>query len=260
MTGIGRAIGQRADRGVEALVGQDGGVDPARELAQLGQRPLHLELRLVQQIQRRVVLADRRLQQLERHPHGQEPLLGAVVEIPLEAPALLVAGPDDPGARLAQLEQLGAKLGLQPLVLERQAGGRAGRFEERRLIEEDRIVHDGREILADERDRAVGADRQLAARALPRRPRRPLRKPQRELEGRIADRSCERVARTARAGAIELDDEIADPAAGPPRHAEPDERRQRCDERSRGLDPGERVERVEAGRSGGRSCRSTTCT
>jgi hypothetical protein len=37
-------------------------------------------------------------EELESHSEREEPLLGAVVEVALEAPSFLVAGADDPGA------------------------------------------------------------------------------------------------------------------------------------------------------------------
>ena len=37
-------------------------------------------------------------EELQAHAEREEPLLGAVVEVALESPPLLVAGADDPGA------------------------------------------------------------------------------------------------------------------------------------------------------------------
>jgi len=78
-----------------------------------------------------------RAEKLERHSDPEQALLCAVVEVAFEPPPLLVSGPDDPRARLAQLRQLGAQLRLESLVLERETRGRAGRLEQRRLVEED---------------------------------------------------------------------------------------------------------------------------
>ena len=74
--------------------------------------------------------------QREREP--DEPLLGAVVEVALEPPALGVAGLDDAGARRAQLLELRAHLGLQPLVLEREPRGRGHLVDELLVGEQSR--------------------------------------------------------------------------------------------------------------------------
>jgi hypothetical protein len=57
----------------------------------------------------------------------------AVVEVPLQTPALGVTGSDDPRTRGLELEQLRPQLGLQPGVVERETGSRAGGFEQRLL-------------------------------------------------------------------------------------------------------------------------------
>ena len=77
--------------------------------------------------------------------HRDEPLLGAVVEVALEAPPLGVAGLDDASARLAQIVDVRTELGVEPLVLERQSCRRRDRLQELRRVAERRIVHERRD-------------------------------------------------------------------------------------------------------------------
>ena len=49
-------LGESPDGGAEPLIGQHRRVDSARELTQLAERALHLELGLVEQARRRVVV------------------------------------------------------------------------------------------------------------------------------------------------------------------------------------------------------------
>ena len=88
-----------------------------------------------------------------REPHVQrhrdEPLLGAVVEVALQAAALLQADAEHPLARGAQLLDLRAQLGVQPLVLERERGRRADRVHVRRPARPaPGVVDDRRHALA----------------------------------------------------------------------------------------------------------------
>jgi hypothetical protein len=54
--------------------------------------------------------------QAERQP--DQPLLGSVVQVPLELAPLVVAGFDEPDTGSAQLADLGERLRLQPRVLQ----------------------------------------------------------------------------------------------------------------------------------------------
>ena len=148
-------------------------------------------------------------------PDAEQALLCAVVEVALEPAALLVAGLHDPRARLPQLGELRAQLGLKPLVLEREPRSRAGRLEQRRLVEQHRVVDDRGEVVAHE----------VTARSRPRRerdvsavlvdPDAPLGQPQRQLEGRVADAPGRARRRTPPGPPLELDDEVADRSRGP---------------------------------------------
>ena len=144
-----------------------------------------------------------------------EPLLGAVVQVALQPPALLRAGLDDPGARGAQLLDAGAQLGLQALVLDRQAGG--GR---------DRAHSSGLLATASRRARSrrrAGPRARPASRRARRRPRRAARRlavgvdpaplvvePEHELQRAVAERVGEAAAQVARAG------RLAEPRAAAP--------------------------------------------
>ena len=99
-------------------------MDAARELAQLVERLGELVAGGVdEQLGRRRVLADVPLEEAQLHGEGDEALLGAVVEVALEALALGVAGRDEALARRPQLLEPRLRLGVQVLVLERDAGG-----------------------------------------------------------------------------------------------------------------------------------------
>ena len=82
------------------------------------------------------VVAELGAQQPQREREHDEPLLGAVVQVALEPAALGVAGFDGPGARRAELLELRARLRLQALVVEREAGGGADLLEQPRIVEQ----------------------------------------------------------------------------------------------------------------------------
>ena len=98
-----RAVGDGLDRRAQAVVGEDGGMQAARQLAQLLERAAELVAGAVEhRAQRRVVgHAAGRQAHGERRRH--QPLLGAVVQVALQAPALGVAGLDDAHARGGEL-------------------------------------------------------------------------------------------------------------------------------------------------------------
>ena len=134
------------------------------------------------------------------------------MEVALEPSPLGVAGLDDPGSRGAHLGELGAQLGLQPRVLEREARGGADRLEELRLVQERRDR--GRAprappVVLEDGDRTAFAERYVE--------RVPARidvafvcgQPEGELERRIAERARDRVADVAgRESRPELHDQI----------------------------------------------------
>ena len=109
----------------EPALGEDRGVDPAGELAQLGHRDRQLLGERVD-LGQQAGLLDARAHdaQLQREPH--ELLLGPVVEVALQAAAGGVGGLDDAQAGDAQLLQPRPQVRLQALVVDRhrRSGGR----------------------------------------------------------------------------------------------------------------------------------------
>ena len=92
-------------------------MDPAGQLAQLLDREPRLLARLGDQRRGGGRVVDARLRQPERERQGDQPLLGAVVQVTLDPAALGVAGGEDAGARVAQV--------VDPLVQLRRCWGRA---------------------------------------------------------------------------------------------------------------------------------------
>ena len=89
---------------MEPAVGENRGVDAAGELAQLLERVgQFLGRRLEQRARAGGVVLELRLREAEGDRHRDQPLLRAVVEVPLEAPALFVACLDEPLPRRAEL-------------------------------------------------------------------------------------------------------------------------------------------------------------
>jgi hypothetical protein len=81
-----------------------------RDVAHRGERRAHLRAGVRE---RRAVLAARPCaRRLERDCERREALLGAVMEIALEPPALGISRCHDPGARRAQVLQPGPELGM----------------------------------------------------------------------------------------------------------------------------------------------------
>ena len=93
-------------------------MDPARELAQLLDGELRLLARLGDQPRgARGVAREPRLGEAERERHGDHPLLGAVVEVALDLPALGVGGGDDALAGAAQVVDAHAQGARSPLFV-----------------------------------------------------------------------------------------------------------------------------------------------
>ena len=111
-------------------------MDAASELPQLVQRRLQLGLSFAEQLRVGVGVA----QELQCEADREQPLLRTVVQVALESSSFRVAGGDDPGSRFPQLGQLGAQLGVQAHVLEREPRGRPGGLEQRPLADEPRVV------------------------------------------------------------------------------------------------------------------------
>ena len=88
------------------------------------------------------------LGELEGQRQRDESLLGAVVQIALDSAPLGVPGGHDPGPGCADVLELGADLGLEPLVVERQARRRRHGSQEFRLLHQRRIVDQQRDGVA----------------------------------------------------------------------------------------------------------------
>jgi hypothetical protein len=93
-----RVQAERAQRRREAVRGQAGRMQAARQFAQLAPRERRLLARLSQE-SRGVRRHVRRGAQREVEPlaEGDQPLLGAVVEVASDPAALLVGGVEQPG-------------------------------------------------------------------------------------------------------------------------------------------------------------------
>jgi hypothetical protein len=84
--------------------------------------------------------------QPDRHRH--QALLGAVMEVALDPPSLLVARRDDAGAGLLYERELRTQLCLEPSVLESQVGGGSDCVHELALLLEGRVVYERGDHLA----------------------------------------------------------------------------------------------------------------
>ena len=119
-------------RGLEPALGEDRGVDAARELAQLGEARLQLDHRAVEQ--RRGLLGVRihaPARVAEQQGEADQPRLGAVVQVALQAPALGVAGLHEPRAGGAQLDDPGAQIGVQARHVAAQQPAQEGEGQQR---------------------------------------------------------------------------------------------------------------------------------
>ena len=162
-------------------------------------------------------LGDTRTNELERQSKAEQPLLGAIVKVTLEPTSLVVPRPDDPRSRGAKLLELGAQLGVQPFVLEREPHRRARSVEQRLLIGQIRVVHDRCEVVADQGDRPSRSlsDRYLASFLI--HPGTPVGEPECKLERRVTNSLREGRADAARPHAPQFDDQPSDGPAGAPR-------------------------------------------
>ena len=145
----GRAVRERLQRSGEAAVGEHGRVDSASQLAQLLERGIELCAGARQQLlgrERVLVQLGAREPDVERH--RDEPLLRPVVQVALEPAALLEPDLEHALARAAQLVDLRAQRGIQPLVVKRKRGGRAHGLHVPAHLRERRVVHDRGHALA----------------------------------------------------------------------------------------------------------------
>jgi hypothetical protein len=139
-------------------------MDAAGQLAELGQGEPQLAGRFVERRRQLPVDGGRDLRAGD--PEGQrqvdQPLLGAVVQVPLDPATLGIAELDDPGPGGADLLELGPDLRLEALVLDRQAGGGGDRLDQLGLVVEGGVVDqggDGVAVVAQDGDAAAAGRR-----------------------------------------------------------------------------------------------------
>src|SRR5918994_7726213 len=118
----------------------DGRVDAARDIAKLLQRRRDLPPCLIQTRPRFGIAVQALFEQAQLERQGNEPLLRAVVKVPLESPALVLTSIDDPRARALELFEASSQLGVQSAVLECDGGGRADGVEQLGFITKCRVV------------------------------------------------------------------------------------------------------------------------
>ena len=203
-----RAAGQRLQRRLQPALGEHGGMDAAREVAQLLQARLQLRDRAVEQLGDVVVALGLQPRAAQQQRERDEPRLRAVVQVALQPPARRVARLHDPRARGAQLVDARLQLVVEVRdvaaqqareVGERHQRGRDERGPERGVARaglrdrheregEQREDVDGRHLQALERRRwrasgrsrgaarARTGPRRRARRAPSARPRRPARR------------------------------------------------------------------------------------
>ena len=137
-----RGVAQRVH---ETAFHEHRGHQATRERPHLVHRVVHLAAQLAQAPAGSLGMGLHELAgELQLDPERHEPLLRAVVQVALDAPAFEVRGRHDPPARLAQLPQRRAKLRLEALVLERHEGEPAGHVGDHRRVGQRRVVHENR--------------------------------------------------------------------------------------------------------------------
>ena len=123
----------RLDRGHEAVVAQHGRVDAAGELAQVGERLAGLVLQLDELLGRELPALQSIAGEAEPGDLRHDVLLDAVVQVALEAPALVVLRGDEPLAGGAQLVELFGELRRQAHVRDGCRGLARDRSQQRPL-------------------------------------------------------------------------------------------------------------------------------
>ena len=224
-----RTCGHLLERDREPVAGDDRGMDPAREVAQLGEREIDLALRDVQ-LRPRIRVGQAALEQLQVERQRHQPLLGAVVQVALEALALLLPLLDHPRTRAAHLLQARAQVDVQLRVLERDSGGSRHRGEQLRLVQQRPVVHQRSDMTAltvDQCRRLLSvAVRQADEPPVEVSVRPVLRQPVGECRRRIVEGACDRRMQLGRSRLRpQGKDEIADRHTSELRAQQPDDER-----------------------------------
>ena len=176
------------------------------------------------------VVADPPLDQRELQGERDQPLLGAVVQVALDAAPLGVGGGDDALARGLQLGQPRVDLGVQLPVLQRDPGRHADGLDELGVVVE-------RPVVDQHGDRAPRRGPPAStARPAPPRAARPDGRRRRRSRRRAGRRSRTPGSPSTRASAAcssagphraQLAEQVGEPAAGQPRPQQPGEERER---------------------------------
>ena len=137
-------------------------MDAVRDLAQLLERSLTLSQRVVERCGESVVAVrcGSRAGETQVVDEREQSLLRAVVQVALEQPPCGVAGLDDARAGRPQVVELVEQLGLQALVLDREARGGADVARQVLLGDRAASVHDDCDAAVpahDPRHGAIGA-------------------------------------------------------------------------------------------------------
>ena len=151
---------QRLERRGEPAIAEDGGMDAARELAQLRERGGELLIHPVDQLLRLLVRAHAATQDPQLDGQGHELLLGAVVQVAFEPAPGRVGGLDDAYPRCPQLLDPRSQVGLQALVVERQRRRGGGGLNELGARLQAGVVDDrghSAAVVVDRRPRPVGS-------------------------------------------------------------------------------------------------------
>ncbi len=118
----------------------------ACQLAQVGDRALELGEGTVHERHELLVPCGLLAERPEREQRRREPLLGAVVQVPLEAPPFLVARPHDAQAGRPELLELRDEIAMEAVPLHRDADHGDERAEELRCLEEAPTVQHGADL------------------------------------------------------------------------------------------------------------------
>ena len=229
-----RPFRERIDRRGEPRFREDRRVDATGESADLSDRGLQLGRGRVEQSGR---FRRRLLRDLEPHRERDEALLGTIMEVALDAPSLRIGRLHDAHPRGTHLLELGTHLGGQPLVLEREPGRVADRFDEARILDLDQRVvdEDAEQLIAvlEARHRAGRVtDRQVDGMAGGIDVARARRRSEGDLQARVAQGAGEDVAEAAeRHTPAELHDEARHASPIEARTEERDEEAERQDHR-----------------------------
>ena len=135
-----RAGGQRLERDRQPVVAQHGGVDALRDPRSSSSDAASSSRAVCSSSAYGLVGRHLAGDQPQHDRERDEPLLSAVVQVALELAARGVAGLDDPCPRGPQVAEPGAQVGLQALVLERDAGGGSDGADQFGLVAQRRVV------------------------------------------------------------------------------------------------------------------------